>query len=741
MSLDEHLSKESAKESSLTENKKATQISAIKAPFRGTFLLAPLILLFTVVMAVYSAINYWTLRDNTFEAQQVSYLQDTVKATANIETFIATVESSAQRLASAISDSRLNKSDYQQALLTMLQKNSMFFGGGIAFLPEIIDGERRLYAPYFAKNTQLDDADSFVFMQIADSYDYTLAGNEWFEEALEQGSRWSKPYFDTELGNILMTTYSAVIYWPDTNGHPQPVGVVTIDISIDDLGKAVHSLKFGGEGYAEILTGEGVYIYSPNKAYVLDKHNVFNDKRWRESKNYEVLKNSIEVGEPSIVKVYDQHTKQYDWVSTSDLLGSNWRMIVNFSEREVTLRSVELRHCLMHLILWSVLSICTALLYKQVVAPKNAVISWPTSLLVALVLILGVCSTWWVTKNFNSGDELKGLAITNKGQAHAIEQEYSNRALAHLTEQVVFIPTGIYIESMKFTSHNDIRVIGSVWQKFDLIEHKHVKRGVIFPGGAGVEFSQPFIEQQGDIELVRWQFQASLRFSLEYDRYPMVKDDFAIGIFSKDTGGNVLLIPDVESFIYLAPTSLPGISPEVFLPGWNIDKSLFEFREWNHRTTFGKEVTVKYENLPELYFNIGLSKVFVPAFISHLTPLLIAGLIAFITMLISTHDKTRLKFMGTGIGFDIGISTSIFFVVALSHIGLRERVVSDSIFYLELFYLLMYVNLISVCVHSILSGLNQQLLTKITFGIAAKKAFFPLNMFVVFIFSWLTFYT
>jgi hypothetical protein len=77
------------------------------------------------------------------------------------------------------------------------------------------------------------------------------------------------------------------------------------------------------------------------------------------------------------------------------------------------------------------------------------------------------------------------------------------------------------------------------------------------------------------------------------------------------------------------------------------------------------------------------------------------------------------------VGFDIGICASIFFVVALSHIGLRNNIVSDEIFYLEYFCMVMYLNLIWVCCHSILSGFNLPALEKWTIGVSAKKAYFP----------------
>ena len=96
--------------------------------------------------------------------------------------------------------------------------------------------------------------------------------------------------------------------------------------------------------------------------------------------------------------------------------------------------------------------------------------------------------------------------------------------------------------------------------------------------------------------------------------------------------------------------------------------------------------------------------------------------------------------MRTGVGFDIGISASIFFVVVLSHISLRQRIVSEEVFYLEYFYLLMYVTMLWVCVHSILNVTDPQLLRRLTLGVAAKKLYFHLSFAIIFCFSWLLFY-
>lgn len=243
--------------------------------------------------------------------------------------------------------------------------------------------------------------------------------------------------------------------------------------------------------------------------------------------------------------------------STCIVRSKPWHILGNFADDDAAPRTPELRHRLMFIILGAVLLVCAALLYKQPVSPVNAMISWPTAIMLSLVLAIGISQIWRVAMQYSSDKDRDTFAVTSTQAVAREARDYNQRAIDHLSEK----------------------------------------------------------------------------------------------------------------------------------------------------------------------------------------PLVIAMTIAFFTLLISTRDKNRLDVLRTGVGFDIGISTSIFFVVVLSHIGLRERIVSEEVFYLEYFYLLMYANLIWICCHSILSGLNVQLLDKVTFGVSAKKAFFPVNFLLMFTFTWLIFYS
>ncbi len=707
------------------------------SPRRSLVVISPVLMLVCLALVAVNIYDFFHLNNLADEQRKTGYMFDTQKAANALDKTLVFAEEQAEALAAAIGDGSVSRDDYRSALKRMLRSNPVFYGGGIAFVPYAYDPELRLYAPYFAKQ---DGA--LTFMHIEDGYDYTDARQEWFGEAIASGSRWSAPYFDKSLGDILMTTYSAVVYRKDASGSRQAIAVVTIDISIESMGDAVKVFGLGSNGYLEIVSAEGDYLYSPTLSRVLNQESLFDNTQWLHNQAFEQLRALISSNEAGLVNLQRSSRDKLDWISATPLPTTPWHVLGVFAEPFEESHSPALRHRLMYIILGVVLFLSIALLYKQVAPPRaGAIISWPSAMLVTLVLVIGVGQIWRVTMQYASDSSREFLPIVSEQEVDHIVSEYKERAAQHLTALPITIPTGIYIESMKFLDNSDFQVVGSVWQKYHIERDRGVERGVTLPGAARLRMDEPVIITLGEYELVRWQFSGDWRFKHQFARFPLLKDDFGISVMPRDTASNIMLVPDVASFPYLGPSQRPGLSPNVFLLGWRITDSGFEMRPWQHNTTFGRPATLKNQALPEWYFSVGMEKVFINSVISNLTPLAIAMTISFIVLLISTRDIARLDILRTGVGFDIGICTSIFFVVALSHIGLRNNIVSDEIFYLEYFYMLMYLNLIWVCCHSILSGFNHPALEKWTMGVSAKKAYFPINFLVIFIFTWLTFYS
>lgn len=137
---------------------------------------------------------------------------------------------------------------------------------------------------------------------------------------------------------------------------------------------------------------------------------------------------------------------------------------------------------------------------------------------------------------------------------------------------------------------------------------------------------------------------------------------------------------------------LPGLDKGVFVSGWRLLSSYFELRSRPLNATFGLEQAVETENYPVLYFNIGMQRNFVDAFISNLTPLILVAIMLFFLLLLSNRiDGARV----------FSLCVAMFFVIVFSHIDIRRKISAQEIFYLEYFYFLTYGAILFVALNAI----------------------------------------
>ena len=218
-----------------------------------------------LVLTVFSFLRYSSYERSIVEPLKADLVKRTREAAMRIDAALSPVREAVEAMASRLDD--IN-SPTEEQLLALLREailtDDSCFGGAIAFEPYQFDPERELYAPYLSrKDSELD------FVRIEEVYDYTAGDQEWYTSALEEGARWSEPYFDTSIGDVLMTTYSAVF-----RHQEEPRGVVTIDITMDAMGAIVRSLDLGGMGYSVLLSDQGRFLYHPNEDLMLSGANL-----------------------------------------------------------------------------------------------------------------------------------------------------------------------------------------------------------------------------------------------------------------------------------------------------------------------------------------------------------------------------------------------------------------------------------------------------------------------------------
>ena len=605
------------------------------------------------------------------------------------------------------------------------------YGGAIAFDPNRFDAKRRLYAPYFARKNG-----GFEFQRIEESYDYTDPSQEWYGKALAEGPRWSEPYFDASVGDVLMTTYSAVFH---EEGAPK--GVVTIDVSMDVIRKIVRSLDLGGIGYALLLSDQGHFLYHPNEDLVLSGANVLDvTERSGDAELHELATKILEGGSG-----IDDHTGPLTgldtWFVYEPVTTTGWSLVGAYVKKDAPIDTAVLRRWQIRIGASLVVFMATTLALMLNVLAGYRRRLWAYSILVSLLLVAGIGFTWRAALRYDSDENVAGRIVTDSAGLMSFEQTITDQSRERLTEPPVFVPTGVLIESLRFDGGTDIDVRGYIWQRYEPEIHSQVVRGISLAGVAEQRIGEPQVERLGEKEIVRWPFEVAQRVRFENSKYPLMRERFALRVVPRDIASNVLLVPDLEAYPILSPTTLPGLDENVFLPGWEITRTFFELRERVPVTNFGLGNSSTSETFPSLYFNIEVRKEFSDTFVSNLVPLIIVGLVIFLVLLISEREEERILLMRAGPGFNLSIAGTLLFVAVFSHIGARQKIAAQEIIYLEYFYIVMYFALLWVAVNSILYvRWPESKFIQYEENLLPKVLFWPVTLGALWVATLLTFY-
>ncbi|MGB8452226.1 MAG: methyl-accepting chemotaxis protein [Anaerocolumna sp.] len=136
-------------------------------------------------------------------------------------------------------------------------------GGGFWLEPYQYSEDRKYYGPFLYRGT-----DSIVL-----TWPYSKENDEyfqydWYKNAMQSDKVviWSEPYADTVTQVPVITAASTIL--KDDN----KVGVTSLDIGLKELQDYIAEIKVGKEGYAYLLTREGVYMAHP------DSNKNFNEK-------------------------------------------------------------------------------------------------------------------------------------------------------------------------------------------------------------------------------------------------------------------------------------------------------------------------------------------------------------------------------------------------------------------------------------------------------------------------------
>lgn len=231
--------------------------------------LAEALLLLAVTMGILAYFSHKALREEAMrDAEQT--LEGTVQTIDNI---LLTVEQSTGNVYYDLRQHLDNPDRMFTYSRELVESNPNIVGCAIVFKPGYYPG-RDLFMAYVRRKTpDANDPSGLETPEIFADRSYTEQA--WYTEPMKSGNiGWIDPLkgLDTEDNEPLVT-----FCLPFSDKNKQRIGVIAVDVSINQLSKIILAAKPSPNGYSVLLAHNGSYIVHPDKEKLTDP-TVFSQK-------------------------------------------------------------------------------------------------------------------------------------------------------------------------------------------------------------------------------------------------------------------------------------------------------------------------------------------------------------------------------------------------------------------------------------------------------------------------------
>ena len=624
--------------------------------------------------------------------------EETVSAAARIDAELQQYELVIHTLAEEIGSNRLGEDGMIGQLTEILETHPGLSGVGLAFEPHTFSESRRLFAPGVLRQGQV-----LVPLRLEESFDYTDAGAGWYAVALQSGGAWHEPVWREDL-QVTEVTYAAPIFRSGEAGEDEPIGVAYITTSSAHIERWINTLEAGKTGWGFVLSQGGRFVTHPSRQMMGSPLTVF---EMPEIQQDEVLNSAAERmtrGERGMIDSVNLITGQASWLFFEPIPASGWSVGVTRIKDELPVLGATIRREVIWVSILMILAL-HALAVPVVSAGYQKIgvsALWILVIFSSLLFALGTTAIR-VTGSMVSADAAgDATTIVDPSGLNSFLMSLGEEAGAAERPTTVHVPTGIFVQSMEFTSPRNLLVTGFVWQDLPVGAAADSARGVVFPDAVSSSLTEAYVRERDGVETVGSYFEVTLRQNLKLSRYPFDQDNLSIRLWPEDFSSNVMLVPDLASYTVTNPTSSPGFNADLVLSGWRIVATFFEYRVGDYNTDFGIPGSLGGDLRPELVFNVSVTRNLVDVLLSNGIPLAIVLLLLFAALMTATSDEAKSKAFGFNPSGIVRLCSALFFVVLLAHIQLRNTIKVQEIMFLEYFYFSVYLAILLVPLHAFL---------------------------------------
>jgi len=674
--------------------------------FIGLCLITAALILFAVVQAVYVFNEYQQNQRHSklWAEQQTQFLAE------DLSNKIQEISRVADRLAASLSSAECSPCRIEDNLRSTYLQHSEFAALGVAFDADASATDFRLYAPFIRQNSKgarIERLDSYYDYFISSDHklkDVLKNPEAWYQIAKHHERQWLAPFYEVALAQHVIR-YTAPVY----SAQQKKIGLVFVDVNFDWLHDQIEQYDIKDNNYLSLLTAQGNELYhsfsgiaqttgqlaqvaSVNTATDSTINTLTGEAAWHHSVTVAATQWQLEsvISKETIVKMLDASAPAHT-------NGNN-----NFLHKFTKHDRVD----------WVCLLVLIGILFYSCVRLRRKRTSrlqlWIDTGIYTLMFFAGVIGIWVLEYGVINPPKTHSTVLANKAIIEKFERENALRALNAHDEAPIYIPVGLFIQSIEFLSASNVNITGYIWHRYQEGQDSDYKIGTVFPEAIETNISLAYEQKKNGETLKGWYFETTLRENFSPDLFPLDRQSVWIRLWHEKIGDNIVLVPDMDSYDSLNTRSLPGVEKDFVLSGWSLFRSYFEIRENNYNTRLGIASKTPGGVVPELYFNIEIMRNFINPFLAHLFPLFVVVLMLYAIVITMSTDEEKKDFLGFNAAGVVASCSALFFVALISHVQMRNELAANSVVYLEYFYLITYVIILLITANAVLLSMKVQ---------------------------------
>jgi len=598
---------------------------------------------------------------------------------------------------------RLTTENLTEILTKEINDNPIIKGISIAYKPFKADRETELFAPYlYRENGEI------VRKQIEDYFDYTHPESseysENYQKALQPKGKWAKPLITGTWSQPFLdpvTNEMVVIFtYPLRHSNSEPEAAVSVAYSLDELKKFVSKYEVGVSSYFMIVSRSGEVIYHVVKDYLEQAKNIRDIAKQTGADELKKLAKQVEARRSGFLEYTDPATNDQLWVHYQPVDIADWTIAkVSIFKASKTFGNGYFNHVILLFALVIIFQVFLAF-YAGGIQKKTILNLRLSFIFVTLILLFNNGIGWyflnsWALQNDNGEHEIADM------QSLTIFKDEQDLKARRFQEKVSdIIPTGVFVESMEINAtKNTISINAKVWQQYHKEDVDKIQKGFNLPDAASSQVELVYEKEEGDSIKLMWHLKAELNQNFDLKYFPFDAQTVKLIIEPIDVSDNLLLIPDLDAYRFLLPSSRPGLADTLSPSGYFIAKSYFSYINQVANVDYGVDYYEKSKQRNVLSFNVVLKRNIVDSVIVYLLPLLVILVILFFIVIVA-H-----KWLSNA----LSAITALTFTIVLLHRSLRQSLVTSEVFYVEYFFFATYLMILLSVIYSVMLYLDKDL--------------------------------